>query len=242
MGLTLWTFDESMVVRDKNGDVTLIVPKEYDRIECAAIDPIRDCLVSVYAPSVIDVEPFTFENCVKLESVVLGQEIETIPESAFASCKNLKEIDFSGYCITIGDAAFANCEKLETFNFDNVVYVGDSGFLSSGLKGTIGHNSIEYFGAHAFQNTGVEHVVIDENATFVGVGAFSDNDHLESVLIDPASVLEIESEAFANCKKLKNVSYDKRNPNIYIAYDAFDDASVYEDNYNENEDEDERVL
>ena len=59
-----------------------------------------------------------FEDCQKLESVILPPSLKTINDFAFCSCPSLKTIDFSNCSLLeeIGECAFVLCEKLESID------------------------------------------------------------------------------------------------------------------------------
>lgn len=54
-----------------------------------------------------------FENCSKLENIVLPDCIEIIRNSAFYNCKSLKKINIPNNIKIIGNKVFENCENLE---------------------------------------------------------------------------------------------------------------------------------
>lgn len=53
-----------------------------------------------------------FSNKSNLETVVLGNQVTTIGNSAFANCKSLQTINMPETLTTIGNSAFSGCSKL----------------------------------------------------------------------------------------------------------------------------------
>lgn len=53
-----------------------------------------------------------FENCSKLESVVIGSKVENIGIDTFASTA-LKSVDIPDSVVTVEKGAFYNCKSLE---------------------------------------------------------------------------------------------------------------------------------
>lgn len=228
---TLWKIEPSML--EKAGDQLILnVPETYDRIECSAIDDIRSELTAVNAPSVIELEPYTFFNCEKLTYVELGTDVSCIPEGTFLNCSSLNEVYIDGVDMRIEDSAFSGCEKLSTFYFENVVFVGDSAFADSGLEEDFDSASIEHIGANAFRNTKLKVVRINQNVSYIGENAFADNKDLSYISLrggdEDGNALVVESGAFANCAADAKISKPSLNPQVVIATDAFDASDSLE--------------
>ena len=88
--------------------------------------------------------------CTGLETLSLGENIQTIGENAFGSCHDLTSVTIPDSVTSIGDHAFYNCLGLETLSLgENIETIGDYAFcLCSDLKNvTIPEQvkRIEYF-------------------------------------------------------------------------------------------------
>lgn len=138
-----------------------------------------------------------FRNCNKLESVDLGENIESIGECAFADCDMLKHIDFSEELSSIGKNAFYHCFSLLSIEIPpSVETINDYAFaLCSSL------NNVEL-------NSGLNKI---------GYSAFYACDNLLEISV-PSSVDEISDWAFARCAKMMKVNLPD---NILIGEYAF---------------------
>ncbi|MDE5896695.1 MAG: leucine-rich repeat domain-containing protein, partial [Clostridia bacterium] len=70
-----------------------------------------------------------FQNCKKLESVVIADSVKVIGESAFSRCDKLTRIVIPNGVGQIGNAAFENCEALtEAVIGNGVTHIGSGAF------------------------------------------------------------------------------------------------------------------
>lgn len=80
-----------------------------------------------------------FNNCIKLEEIVLHDDLITIGDRAFESCSALKEINLPSIT-TINSRAFMGCTSLESFTINpQVKTIGSSAF--KGCTGLLRINS-----------------------------------------------------------------------------------------------------
>ena len=63
--------------------------------------------------SVNKIEPFCFENCVKLEEIEIPNGVNEIPRNCFKNCYNLKSIQIPDSVKFIDGTAFIGCVNLE---------------------------------------------------------------------------------------------------------------------------------
>lgn len=69
--------------------------------------------------SLKEIKPFAFNNCQRLEEIVIPENTHIIGESAFAWCSGLKKVNFKNpYGVKIHPNAFDSCKNLEYFNAD----------------------------------------------------------------------------------------------------------------------------
>ncbi len=133
-----------------------------------------------------------FENCSKLKSLTLKNEITTIGDYAFSGCSNLQIIipnnvetigigsyryvtlldtSFPASLNTIGESAFygANLTKLESFG-EGLVTIGNNAFQNAKLPQTINFlNSLRKIGNHAFKNASyVKNIVLNDDLSSIG--------------------------------------------------------------------------
>ena len=71
-----------------------------------------------------------FENCSLLQSVTIGNSVETIGDGAFASCSSLKSVNILNSVKTIGSCAFHQCSSLQSVTIPNsVTSIGKWAFI-----------------------------------------------------------------------------------------------------------------
>ena len=124
--------------------------------------------------NITSIEKRAFQNCTKLVSITLPSTVTSIGKMAFCNCDELKSVTISGDLMSIGVSCFGMCEKLESINIPNSV-------------------------------------------TSLGTRAFYSCSSLKSVNIPPVS--EIYEETFYLCKSLTSISIP--NTVIRINEDAF---------------------
>lgn len=79
-----------------------------------AAAPQKDVVILDSAESISD---YAFEECEKVESVVLGKSLKTIGVGAFFACKSLKSVSGGRALEEIGENAFYDCGRLKEFDF-----------------------------------------------------------------------------------------------------------------------------
>ena len=140
-----------------------------------------------------------FQDCTRLEKIVLPSTINGLSASAFTGCISLKEIVFSG----------------EDGNYkvqDGIVYTTDGKivFCLSGISGEITvPEGVTELSDYAFRGCkDITKVKLPSTLTVVGAGVFSGCSSLETVVI-PESVTKIGSGAFSSCSKLQSIQLPK---------------------------------
>lgn len=192
-----------------------------------------------------------FQNCQDLESITLPASLETIESSAFSYCLNLSEIRLPASLKAIQSYVFDGCSALETVFYDGSLAQWSRINTSNGFLGTscpslvmndytaqfipVEDNPYDYPPPKTVtitKYTGTESTVILPSTinswpvTKIGEDAFQDNTTITSVTI-PASVTEIDSNAFAGCTNLTSVNYagDWSNLTIQSGNPAVEDAA-----------------
>ncbi len=123
----------------------------------------------------------TFKGCTSLESIVM-KGVGSIDTSAFEDCVKLNNIVISGKCIDISHYAFKNCRSLTKFSFDGTVNewlkLAKGNEWSDGCPFTVIHCSdgdvnliIEYDGSR-----GLEYRIEGDHAVLVGIGTCTDKE------------------------------------------------------------------
>ena len=154
----------------------------------------NDNIVSIstkLASNLVTINEGAFEDCDKLETVVMGNGLKYLGSRAFKNCKSLKNVTMGKNLIVIHSEAFYNCDRLESiicsFNLESI--------------------SNEAF----YDCDGLKNITFNKKLEGIGQGAFYDCDNLEKVVI-PDSVRYIhdgswwtDNGAFGHCDKLKTV-------------------------------------
>ncbi|HAQ56917.1 MAG TPA: hypothetical protein DCR44_05930 [Acholeplasmatales bacterium] len=174
-------------------------------------------LVHLTVPGVWDIAEYAFNDCDKLETIVLEAGVGHIGEEAFSDCDRLSSVTFSESIETIDDGAFSNDSALLSIELPaSVTAIGAGAFA--------GCDSLSVFtvsqGSDSFAV--IENVVftkeLDELVFYPGgktdstyivpihvrvikASAFEGNNHL-GLLIIASGVLTIETRAFAECDGL----------------------------------------
>ena len=100
----------------------------------------------------------TFEKCLYLENVRLGNQLKTIGDEAFYDCRRLKSLDIPQTVTAIGDEAFTNCRSMTTL------------VIPEGVQ-KIGSEDIVGFGM--FENCkALEEITIPETVGYIQPNAF----------------------------------------------------------------------
>ena len=153
---------------------------------------------------------YIFNECDNLKTLIIGDEVKTIPHEAFKGCDGLKEVLISNSVTKIGAGAFEYCGSLTKLTIPNsVIEIGESAFenCDSLTKLTIPNSVIE-IGNGAFAGCdGLKEVIIPNSVTKIGERAFSNCKGLKEVTI-PNSVTEIGGDVFAGCSALTKVNYN----------------------------------
>jgi hypothetical protein len=150
-----------------------------------------------------------------LETVVIGEGVTEIRDSAFQYCKKLTSIKMPDSLTTVGKDCFKNCSE-ELYTKDEYgKYVGDSDNPYRVLVEITNQNMSTYnindntkvIGYAVFKGcTRLSSIVIPEGVVGSSTRAFLDCSALETVCV-PSTLTSISGYAFADCKKIANVYY-----------------------------------
>lgn len=144
-----------------------------------------------------------FENCYKLDSLVLPAQLEKIPYMAVAECVNLQSIVIPASVVEIDDRAFENCRMLSSITF------AEDGELSR-----IGNWA--FYNNHELTN-----IVIPEGVTEIGHAAFYGCTYLNELTL-PSTMQQVADNGFALCGKLKKMTVKAMTPPAIHAKTFFD--------------------
>ncbi len=142
---------------------------------------------------------YSFDNCSKLETVVLPMSIDRIGRYAFQKCTGITSITIPDNVIETDECTFLECENLK-----NVV-------LSKQMK----RISTQMF----LKCKSLCQINIPENISEIGAGAFGSNGFVSITI--PSSVKKIEAGIFSQCEKLENIVIPETVDEINTAHMFF---------------------
>lgn len=151
----------------------------------------------------------SFQYNPSITTIILGDSVETIPDSFFAYCPNLKTVNISGK--SIGNFAFEDCSSLTSVTIGNsVTSIGGGAFFNcTSLESLHIGESVEIIGGQAFQGCHrLKSITLPESLKIIGGSAFHVCTSLTSVVI-PDSVTTIEGSAFESCSALESLTIGK---------------------------------
>ena len=153
------------VQKSKDGKATYEVTESEDgEVEVTFVEPSKKTK-TVTVPATVTLADGTkaevtaidakaFKGNTKLETVIIGKNVETIGKEAFKGCKNLKKVKSAKNVEKIGKEAFANCTKLNSVAMSSdITSIGEKAFYNCKAlaKITIPKN-VKSIGKSAFQN------------------------------------------------------------------------------------------
>lgn len=183
---------------------------------------------------IIEDDTVTGTTCPEAD-VVIPDDVEFIGESAFYQDDIINTVYISSGVKQIESLAFAK-SSLSQINLDDAYsleFIGQGAFRDcDALTGIISLPNIEVIYREAFTYSGISQMYIGNSLAIIGKYAFYGCDNLEYIEIeDTQNGLEIFTETFANCPKLKEIHLPKNIKRIEI--NAFnncsDDLTIYTD-------------
>lgn len=146
-----------------------------------------------------------FKNCTNLQSIIIGENVATIPSYAFFGCANITSIILPENISIIGKDAFYGCNGLTqiSWNITNWldVYQYTEGLFVNcvNLKTIIIGKNVTLIPDYIFSGcNNINSVIIGNKVTNIGYGAFQNCSGLTSITI-PQSVTKIGDYSFNGC-------------------------------------------
>ncbi len=175
---------------------------------------------------VTSIGDYSFQNCTKIQEIVLPATISHIGYSAFYGCAALESINIPDTIEEIEYAAFAKCTSLKSAKIADLAawcaaridgpaanpahIIGKLDFGIS-MQNFVIPSYIGEVGAYAFYGCkDIASVEISEGITKIGECAFYGCENLTDINV-PKSVTEIEDGAFSDCDKLSVVDVSTDN-------------------------------
>ena len=174
-------------------------------------------LVSANIPGVSIIPDSTFEGCISLETVVLGEGVTSIGANAFYNNYALLSVEIPSTVSKIGTSAFENCYSLSSLTFATdgaLTVLGTSDAAEDNIfKNTTSLTEVvlpaglTFIGGHVFENSSITSINLDElyNLGEIGDYAFANCDNLEKVVI-LTNVTDLGDFAFYDCDGITALS------------------------------------
>ena len=167
---------------------------------------------------------YAFENCDGLNSVTIGNSVETIVNNAFNNCDGLTSVIIPESVETVGDYAFAYCDNVSEVTYNPATTtISENAFEGTKVNLQQGNEEEECLTYEVRNGAAVvtgyktnipENLTIPSTVTIDGVeyavkgidkNAFAGCSTLTSIDI-PNSVTSIGDEAFLSCSNLKSAT------------------------------------
>lgn len=184
-------------------DNKVIIPASYSGIPITKIGAgtFKNCvwLENIIIPDSIEtIENGAFEGCTGLAEIIIPESVTSIGTYAFGNCTGLSHIEFPAARINVGTNAFSGCTGIEAVTVPDVAAWLELSFANSGANPLNGIGRL-YIGSFP-----VSELVIPEGVEKIGKYQFIGAAWLKSLSV-PASLKDIETDAFSNCNSLKRV-------------------------------------
>lgn len=172
-----------------------------------------------------------FTNCPNLNTIIIGDEVKTIPMYAFAECTGLTKVSLSEEVDYIGTCAFQGCINLEEITIpQTITFIGEKAFQdcckiteviipeNAELKQyafagctnleTVYYNTIYTAASDIFSGcNSISKLVFGDNVEYIPC---FENCLITEITI-PKNVTIIDDFAFRNCKNLGTIYYSAQN-------------------------------
>ena len=134
--------------------------------------------------SVVCIKDFKFNNYYNLRSVKYFAST-CIPAYCFNNCLKLEDIVINNEkCFIIDNGAFRKCRNLEFVNMRHIEHIGCSAFeYTDNLKRINLPNTLIGIDDNAFKDSGLKYIIIPENVEHLGKNIFKNCKNLTRIII-----------------------------------------------------------
>ena len=149
----------------------------------------------------------------KLNSLIIGKNITSIPDGTFKGCTGLSSITIGSSVEKIGSSAFLGCTGLTSVTIPNsVTTIGAGAFYGCIALTTIDiPYSVNSISDKTFGNcSSLYSLTIGSGVVSIGSRAFFNCTSLKSLVIPP-SVASIDTTSFKGCISLESIKVEKDN-------------------------------
>ena len=172
----------------------------------------QEIMTSLRIPDGADISEigdYAFINC-PFDSIILNDSIRRIGVQAFAGCYNLKDIYIGKNIVEIGENAFFYCNSCESVVW-NAKHYNDIAADNNPFQ------DIQYF---------ITSFVFGSDVEYIPAYLCCDMENIQSINI-PEHVIGIGENAFYNCSRLKNISWDAENCSDFAYLNGGSNAPFY---------------
>ena len=184
----------------------------YDREQRDWVYTSAGKIKSIVIPGTVKtIGEYAFYCCSTLQSVVLGNGIETINRHAFQA-NGLKTVNIPGSVKTIGEYAFDECKSLASLTLNNgIETINRHAFHTNGLKTVNIPGSVKTIGEYAFYNCrSLTALTLNEGLESIEYDVFGHAGITEVTL--PRSVKTYNLNSFNHCSNLASIQVVSGNP------------------------------
>lgn len=167
------------------------------------------------------------------KNTVIPEGLTKINEGAFAGITNLKQIKLPSSLLNIGESSFSNSGLVSIVIPKNVEHIDNAAFYGCKLLESIivdkdnskfdSRNNCNAIIETASNKLlfGCKNTVIPPTVEIIGESAFQEHDEITTFVI-PEGIVEIEPNAFMECRNLKSIySYIKDPNSCFVHISAF---------------------
>ena len=183
------------ILKYSGNDTNIVIPSNFNGIPVKSVEGFENCkkIESVVIPDSVEIIGINaFKDCLSLKTVSMGKNITIISTNAFRNCQSLKSITLPENLRSISSSgAFYGCINLTTLNF-NIRSLDDWGNIGS----------LEYAmeDLTKIKNLNIGYTVEELNSTY-----FSGFSELETLNIENG-LMVIPADSFKDCVNLKTVN------------------------------------
>lgn len=144
-----------------------------------------------------------FAGCVNIDSLKIGNGLDSIPPHSFEYCRSLRSIIIPNNIVYIGESAFQHCVSVSELKLgDAVSTIATGAFMyDSSITRVVIPDRVSNIGEYAFAyNTEVSCVKLGKGVRFIGTGAFTNCISIDSILFNSRKCMQMDGAlVFSGC-------------------------------------------
>lgn len=158
-----------------------------------------------------------FENCTSLKNINLPQDINIMSDKMFSGCTSLESISIPNIVTEIPDKCFYNCSSLKNINLNNITVYGKKAFSGcTSIMGRLELDNTQIVKERAFAGcTSVSEVAFVKPASNMALGVNSplEPEYCTNPFPGCTSLMNIDIQGECNYKSINGVIYGKNTYN-----------------------------